>query len=339
MLLTTRTTLRVKKSTLGIVRIMLRVARTILRIELTPLRVERRPLSFARNKLGLMRGRLSLLRAMLSLVRMLFRVERATLGTARQVLVGWKSTVDSTRATLQHSANFMTRDDLNRTDMFNTVDSLMDKNQSIWGVVPAITVTVADVKAGIAAIGESVRRQQSPTGGARDEKVAVRLSFEEKILEIADQLSALAAKNKDANLGAQVELTLSALDKQDVDVLEQTGKRVSGLATPNLAALADYGITQADVTELNNLTTKFHGVKNAPRTAISGRAGETDTQPGLVANVTSILRNRLDKQMTKFKKSHPEFFAAYRSARVIVDRGGSGGGSQPPPAPTPKPPQ
>ena len=128
---------------------------------------------------------------------------------------------------------------------------------------------MTDVRAGIAAIADSILKQQAPTSGARDEKTAVRLSFEEKILEVADQISALAAKNKDATLGAQVELTLSALDKMDVDALEQTGKRVADLAVPNLAALADYGITQAEVTELNNMKTRFHGVKNAPRTAIA----------------------------------------------------------------------
>ena len=68
----------------------------------------------------------------------------------------------------------------------------------------------------------------------------VRTSFEEKILEIADQLSALAAKNNDPNLAAQVELTLSGLDKLPDDDLEATGKRVSALASTNLAALADY---------------------------------------------------------------------------------------------------
>ena len=62
------------------------------------------------------------------------------------------------------------------------------------------------------------------------------------------------------------------------------------------------------------------------------------TQPVLVARGTSLLRNRLDKQVTKFEKSNPEFYATYRSARVTPDRGG-GGSSQAPPAPTPKPPQ
>jgi hypothetical protein len=41
--------------------------------------------------------------------------------------------------------------------------------------------------------------------------------------------------------------------------------------------------------------------------------------------------------MTKFKKSNREFYAAYRSARVIVDRGGSGGQTPPSPAPPPAP--
>jgi hypothetical protein len=87
------------------------------------------------------------------------------------------------------------------------------------------------------------------------------------------------------------------------------------------------------VTELANLTAQFHDVKSAPRTAIAGRAGETGTLPEEISGTTSLLRNRLDKLMTKFKKSQPEFYAGYRSARVIVDRGGSGGPT--PPAPTP----
>jgi hypothetical protein len=42
--------------------------------------------------------------------------------------------------------------------------------------------------------------------------------------------------------------------------------------------------------------------------------------------------------MTKFKKSNPEFYAGYRTARVIVDRGDSGP-TQPALTPPPAPPQ
>jgi len=61
--------------------------------------------------------------------------------------------------------------------------------------------------------------------------------------------------------------------------------------------------------------------------------GQTKTLPPAVKSVTSILRNHLDKQMLMFKKSNPEFYAGYVSARVIVDRGGRKGAAPTPPAP------
>lgn len=153
-------------------------------------------------------------------------------------------------------------------------------------------------------------------------------------MRIAGQLCSLADKIGDTNLGAQTELTLAQLDKLSVDILEATGKRISGLATANLAALVDYNITQADITALDGLTDQFHGVKTAPRKAIATRAGQTKTLPPAVKSVTSLLRNHLDKQMLMFKKSNPEFYAGYASARVIMDRG-SRKGSSPAPAPAP----
>ena len=167
----------------------------------------------------------------------------------------------------------------------------------------------------------------------------MRDTFEAKIFELGDQLSALAATNADKNLAAQVELTRSGLGKLTDDDLEETGKRVSGLAEAHLTVLADYSVTQADVTELEGLTTRFHRVKSAPRVAIAGRAGETATLPERINATSGILRDRLDKLMTKFRQTRPEFVAGYQSARVIVDRGGSGSAPPPPPNPPPAPPQ
>ncbi len=229
----------------------------------------------------------------------------------------------------------MNRDQLNRTGMFSTVSAYMGTNKTIWNGVKAIGDTVTDLNDGIADISGSAGKQQTPVSGAADAKAQVRHDYEEQILVIASQLAALAEVTSNANLAAQVELTLSALDKLSDDELEETGTRVAGLATTNLATLADYGIVQADVTALTALTTQFHGIKTAPRTAVADRAGQTTTLPDKIASVTSILRNRLDKLMTKFKKSNPEFYAGYLSARVIVDRGGSGGSTPTPPTPPP----
>jgi hypothetical protein len=137
-------------------------------------------------------------------------------------------------------------------------------------------------------------------------------------------------------VGAAVEMTRSSLDILSADDLETVARRVAAVAQANLAALADYEVKAADITELTAKTAAFGGVKTAPRLAISGRSAETTTLPEAIQSVRLLLRNRMDKLMTKFRRTNPEFVAGYRSARVIVDRGGGGGANGTPPPVPPK---
>ena len=80
---------------------------------------------------------------------------------------------------------------------------------------------------GIGIIAIKAGKQQAPTGGPGDEKTNVREDYEEKIMEVADQLAALASKRTDTDLAAKVELVRSGVGKLSADDLETTGKRVS----------------------------------------------------------------------------------------------------------------
>ncbi len=225
--------------------------------------------------------------------------------------------------------------------MFGTVSDYMnsDANKPIWTPMKAAVDTMAEVDAGIEDIAKKVGRQQTPTTGAAGAKGNVRHDYEAKILEIGDQLASIAAAATDAVLAAQVEFSKAGLGKLPDDDLLTAGKRVATLAKANAAALADHLVTDADVAALEQLTADFDKIKNQPRTTIAGRAGETATLPDLITAVTDLLRDRLDKQMTKFRLSNPEFYAGYLSARVVVDRGGSAPAKPPtPPTPPPAPP-
>ena len=223
----------------------------------------------------------------------------------------------------------------NLTDMFATVSAYMDKNKTVWNAIPAIQDTVSDLDAGISLIGGANQKQQTATKGAAKDKGQIRHDLEDKIEFIAGQLHALAAKTNDAVLAGKTDLQLSQLGKLKADALEATGKTIKDLATANAAALVGYGVAAADITELDGFITAFHGAKTEPREAVVDRKKQTDTLPDLIGNVRSLLRNRLDKQMTQFKRKSAEFYAGYLDARVIVDRG-SGGGKKPAP-PTPPP--
>jgi hypothetical protein len=230
----------------------------------------------------------------------------------------------------------MKRKYINRTGMAATVADYMNKNNTVWTGNKAVSDTMTQLNTALTGVNQKAQDQETPIAGEEVLKISVRHDYEEEIMRIAGQICSLAAKSNDPNLAAESELTLSQLDKMDVDTLEETGTRISGLATANLTGLADYNITQTDVTGLNTMTTQFHGVKTAPRTAIAKRAGKTANLQPAVKTVTSLLRNNLDKEMLMFKKSNPDFYAGYVAARVIVDRGGRTATPQPAPTPAPQ---
>jgi hypothetical protein len=229
----------------------------------------------------------------------------------------------------------MNQDQINITGMHSTVASYMDQNQTIWTGNKAFSASVGQLNTNNSVISQKRDAQETATDGEAELKRQAQQDLEEKIIEIADQIYALAVKNNDVGLEAQSHLTLSILDGLDPEQLVEKGGDISALATANLSGLADYGITQTDVTALDTLTGNFGKVKTAPRTAISNRAGQTMTLSGAIRDNQSLLRRQLDKQMTKFKKTNPEFYAGYQTARVIVSRRSHHAGTQPAPAPQP----
>jgi hypothetical protein len=215
----------------------------------------------------------------------------------------------------------MNRYQLNVNEMATTVTAYMAKNKPLWQGNKAISDTVVILDADLATVAGLDVKQKTPVTGQAADKAITRHDFEQQMLLIADQLAALAAKNDDAVLEAQAHLTLANLDKLAADDLVATATRIANLATTNLAALADYNIKAADITQLTTLATAFDTVKTAPRGAVVDRKKETDALRPLISNMLDLLSRQLDRQMTSFKASAPDFYAGYQSARVIVDRG------------------
>jgi hypothetical protein len=231
----------------------------------------------------------------------------------------------------------MTTDQDNIRTMFQTTLDFLDTNNSVWSATVAFADAVTRAKTGTVAIDQSSDAQQTPISGVTEDKADARADLEEKTLEMADQLSALATKNGDKDLGAKVEMTKSSLDKMTESDLEQTAERVATLANDNVAALADFDVVAGDVSALTAARKTFAGIMSSPRQAAIGRKTQTDSLPQLIANVRSIFRNEIDKMVTKKKKANPDFYSGYFAARIIVNLAASHAAPKTPPAP-PKPP-
>lgn len=229
----------------------------------------------------------------------------------------------------------MTQDQENTTSMFETTMTFLDQNNSLWSAKAAFAAAVTEAKSGVAAIRATAASQESPTTGITDEKEQARTKLEDRTQEVADQVAALAAKNADMSLASKVQVTRSSLDQEQDDDLVQIAERVRDAANANLAALGPYGVTAAVVTDLTDAITTFSGMRTAPRTAAVARTAATESVSNLIRTTRSLFRNQLDKMMTPFRASNPEFYNGYFAARVIVKRAATQAPTPPPPTPPP----
>jgi hypothetical protein len=232
----------------------------------------------------------------------------------------------------------MTQEQDDIITMFETTLVILDKNNNTWKNGVAFTDAVTRAKTGTERIRTKTGKQQAPTEGVTGEKAQARDDLEEKMLVIAGAIAAFAAKNADPDLAAQVEMNRSLLDRLPASDLVQTGQRVVDAATNQLAALADYGVTAATRDELKTALDLFANKKESTREAVVERKVETLSLPEGIASVRSIFRNELDKLMNAFRKPDPDFYKAYFTARIIVNRAATiPKKPEPPPTPPPAP--
>lgn len=224
------------------------------------------------------------------------------------------------------------------TTMFETTLAFLDKNKdAMWKGKPAFEDAVTRARAGTTEIRSRSGKQQSPTEGVTGDKEQVRDDLEEKLSVAADAIAAFAEKSKNADLAAKVELNRSVIDRLSDSDLILAAERVGAAIGAHLAELADYGITATDQTELASAAELFANKKESPREAVVGRRVETLSLPQAINTVRSIFRNELDKMMTAFKKTEPDFYKGYFVARVIVNHAATIPPKKPGPPPAPGP--
>jgi hypothetical protein len=119
---------------------------------------------------------------------------------------------------------------------------------------------------------------------------------------------------------AEVDFSPSDLAKGRPGGIVARCTNIASRAPDNLAALADYKITQAKLTALTKKTSAYEGLVSKPRLGVAKKAAANQAVPRLLKQGRNILTRRVDKLMVQFRESAPEFFAEYKTARKIVDQ-------------------
>ena len=213
----------------------------------------------------------------------------------------------------------MNKDQLNRYGMLKSTQDYLDSKTAIWSVIPKIVAYKNELDEIITTTGEKSEEARAGTS-TRERKDQVKEHIALKVSTLTGTLQAFGHEKGMPDLASKASVSKSDVLKYTDAELDSHVKALISLAQENLAGLADYGVSEALITEILSSVDEFNGLIGKPRAIRSSKFTANHTASQLVDEGVDLLNNKVDKLMLMFRESQPEFYEGYLRARTIVDR-------------------
>lgn len=218
----------------------------------------------------------------------------------------------------------MKKHEEDKLSMYYVVQRVCTDNSSVWSSLPAFTTAFGNFGTKISALEAAIEKQETVITGHAEQKQKAKDDLVAKTLEIAKALSAYAKVQGDKVLRNKVAYSKTDLVKVRDSVTVQRCMVIRDEAQPIVGSLGAYGITGADLNQLQTLLTGYSMLLPSPRKAITDRKRATDDITILEREIDEILKDLMDPLVENFKATHLNFYKQYFDARMIIDSGGKG---------------
>lgn len=230
----------------------------------------------------------------------------------------------------------MKRIEENKLVMFKAVQAVLAKNQTAVDTLPALVSSQEAFAALNNNITETDRELGTVTVGKVASKENVEKALTTALLSLKGALASYARKTNNTELSLLVKFTKSSLKELGDTDLENIAKTVLEIVEANKAALVTYGVDQAEITGFIETVANFKSATAETKTSFSEKSGARVSLTELFKEGDAILKDELDNLMLRMQSKYPDFYKAYKSARVIKNLGGGhngDGGDTPTPPP------
>ena len=193
--------------------------------------------------------------------------------------------------------------------------NVWEAKQSVFGNIIAVKEAFTRIAALKDALDEKIVKQSLTIGG----KTVIKKDLRKKMSELSAQVGAIIAgyafnvKNED--LKKVVDFPISVYNKKRDEEVAFLCKNVLAKANENIANLADYGITQAMVEQLDTYINSYTSSTKKNELDVEERVGYTKEIRELIAQLRDEIENNLDKVMMIFQFSNPSEYQLYMQAR------------------------
>ena len=208
---------------------------------------------------------------------------------------------------------------MNKYQMARSSQNYLDTNNATWSAIPIMNTFKTELDDQLLGVSEKMKATGVSSKGITISKNDLKEQISIKTAVLSGALSAYASVSENQYL-----LSNGSFVKSDVISMrdiELPGRLTSltDLLTAHRKSLEEYGITKAQVTDLETSVDDFRELVGQPRLIQSQANLAKKAVEELVDNAMGILNNKLDKVMLQFQFSNPSFYEGYKRARVIVD--------------------
>jgi hypothetical protein len=204
--------------------------------------------------------------------------------------------------------------------MYRSVSNTCKKYENEYAHIDAFTEAVNDLDKGINDIDWEVQQQWSTQPKASTgEKNDQETRLVQTTIKASSLLYVYAFTTHKKELLVKTSTYKSILYRMHDNEKLVFSKFIAAEITRHLNMLAPYGIDGALLEELEHAIADYEAVITKPRDTILEKKQYTGNLVRLFAHVDSILYDRLDKLMVKFKVVPSAFFTDYTNARNLIN--------------------
>jgi hypothetical protein len=207
-----------------------------------------------------------------------------------------------------------------KLNMYQKVTNVCDENVQVYANVPAFVETVNGLKQLVSEITAVTRQQlaSSPKGATKNKSSAID-HLAETGVKIANSLYVYSIDTENNDLREKVNVNKSSFYQTHSQAALTLAKTVAAEANTFGSNLYHYGINDSDRAELDTAITQFEKLINTPVGVVGKRKMHTSNLRELFVAADSIVYDKLDKLITLFKTSSPDFYTLYGNARNIIN--------------------
>ena len=218
----------------------------------------------------------------------------------------------------------MNAQQINKSRMFYAATQVLDDNQPRFAHMAELAAAHHELKGMVFRIDEHRQVQVVDNTGLTRNKETLREELTNLLLRISAGLTAHAAATGDQVLRAKAEYSLSDLKKSSDRILCDIAVLINSLAANSAEALRTYFVGPDELAQFDRLTNAFKSILPLRRAAASVSKVSTSNISEVFHAIDALLKNKIDLLMQPFRFTQPDFFKAYKNARVIVNYTGRG---------------